>query len=70
MAQGESPGAAEVGSSDAHIPLRFWAELKSRIQALDANPGDVDKLAELAELGWVVKGPPLTWHFLKWDPVA
>ncbi|CAE7356962.1 unnamed protein product, partial [Symbiodinium sp. KB8] len=45
----------------------FWAELKTRIQAMDANPSDVDKLAEL---GWVVKGPPLTWHCLKWDPAA
>ncbi|CAE7851863.1 unnamed protein product [Symbiodinium necroappetens] len=45
----------------------LWAELKSRIQALDGTPGDVDKLAEL---GWLVKGPPLTWHFLKWDSAA
>ena len=45
----------------------FWAELKTRIQALEGSPGDVDKLAEL---GWLVKGPPLTWHFLKWDAAA
>ncbi|CAE7444605.1 hypothetical protein AK812_SmicGene39339 [Symbiodinium microadriaticum] len=49
------------------LEYSFVAHMKQN--ALDANPGDVDKLAELAELGWVVKGPPLTWHFLKWDPV-
>ncbi|CAE7657367.1 unnamed protein product, partial [Symbiodinium sp. KB8] len=42
----------------------FFAELKTRIQALDSRPADVDKMAEL---GWLVKGAPVTWQYLKWD---
>ncbi|OLQ08728.1 LINE-1 retrotransposable element ORF2 protein [Symbiodinium microadriaticum] len=42
----------------------FFAELKTRIQALDKRQDDVDKMAEL---GWLVKGVPVTWQFLKWD---
>ena len=42
----------------------FFAELKTRIQALDSRQADVDKMAEL---GWLVKGVPVTWQFLKWD---
>ncbi|CAE7823207.1 unnamed protein product [Symbiodinium sp. KB8] len=45
----------------------FFAEPKTRIQALDSRQADVDKMAEL---GWLVKGVPVTWQFLKWDGAA
>ena len=45
----------------------FFAEFKARLTGLEEKPDDV---AKMAQLGWLTPGPPLTWQFLKWDPVA
>ena len=51
----------------ASLFVCFLAELRSRLMALETNDTDIKKLTEL---GWLVRGPPLTWHFLKWDPTT
>ena len=45
----------------------FFAEFKARLTGFEEKPDDV---AKMAQLGWLTPGPPLTWQFLKWDPVA
>ena len=45
----------------------FFAEFKARLTGLEEKPDDI---AKMAQLGWLAPGRPLTWQFLKWDPVA
>ena len=43
----------------------FLAELKSRMESVVTQPENMERMSKL---GWVSPGPPVMWHFLRWDP--
>ena len=45
----------------------LFMELKTRIEAVTDKPEDLERMAKL---GWVSKGPPITWCFLAWDAAS
>ncbi|CAE7240265.1 Pol [Symbiodinium sp. CCMP2592] len=51
----------------ASLFVCFFAELQARLRALESKDEDV---AKLTDLGWLAKGPPFVWHFLKWDAAS
>ncbi|CAE7859687.1 unnamed protein product, partial [Symbiodinium necroappetens] len=42
----------------------FFAELRERMLSVVEQE---DQMKEMESMGWVVRGPPVVWHFVKWD---
>ena len=45
----------------------YFAELKERLQNIASRTDDVEKMSDL---GWLVKGEPMAWQYLRWDAGA
>ncbi|CAE7567920.1 unnamed protein product [Symbiodinium necroappetens] len=42
----------------------LFAELKERMTKVVQEP---ERLEEMARMGWLAVGPPVVWHFMRWD---
>ena len=42
----------------------LFAELKSRMEKVVS---DEERMGEMAAMGWLSAGPPVVWHFMRWD---
>ena len=49
------------------LSVCFFAELTSRMEGVVTQTENVERLSKL---GWVSSGPPVAWHFLRWDPTS
>ena len=49
------------------LSVCFLAELTSRMEGVVTQTENVERLSKL---GWVSSGPPVVWHFLRWDPTS
>ena len=45
----------------------LFMELKTRLEAVAGKAEDLDRMEKL---GWLAKGPPITWSYLTWDAAS